>query len=190
MGCTGTVVVRLGDALPRFRHHFVLAPAKHAGWASPGATDDNYVLELQSTSRTDMGLEGVAESDLAAKVTLVIGEPIHADCVLENARGCPADLSPFVVAASAATSVALDPATFGETSAVRWTFNGAKVRTAIGHRSVTTPAIHEAASALTSLMPAVRWGPSASKKPRSVAPSRPGPARTSRPVSWLTTTVK
>lgn len=61
---------------------------------------------------------------------------------------------------------------------------------AFGQRSTTTVAIHDVASALTSVIWAQRSVPSTSKKRRSVFRSRPGAAQTNLPASWSTTTTR
>src|SRR5664280_1776748 len=62
-------------------------------------------------------------------------------------------------------------------------WNGSAHRTALGHLSATSSAIHVAASAETCVMAAHRVSPRASKNFASVLRSRPGAAHTNRPLS-------
>jgi hypothetical protein len=70
------------------------------------------------------------------------------------------------------------------------TWNGSAQRTALGARRFTTPAIQSAKSAETWVSRAERSGPSWSKNTPRAASLRPGPAHTSAPVSWSTTTIR
>ena len=70
------------------------------------------------------------------------------------------------------------------------TWNGSAQRNAFGARRATTRAIQSAMSAETWVSCAARSGPSSSKNTFSAASLRPGPAHTSRPLSWSTTTIR